>query len=101
MPVINENRVLLSRSDASKHLKQQGTAARPQSKEGSNVIGEKFPTPSRASAAARLASQKVESYKPGVSAGISGTGYDVASVSSAVSSEPGGEDNTVRKQETR
>ena len=68
------------------------------------VIGEKFPTPSRASAAARLASQKVDGgYRPGVSAGISGTAYnDAASVSSAVSSEPGGEDGgAARKQQQR
>ena len=59
----------------------------------SAVIGRKFPTPSRANAASRLASLKVSpaDFRPSLSAGISGTAFmDAASMSSYVSSVPGG-----------
>ena len=58
------------------------------------VIGQRFPTPQRAVAASRLASQQVAEsvYRPGLSAGISGAGIgDAASVSSALSSLAGGD----------
>ena len=59
------------------------------------MIGQRFPTPSRATAAARLASQRQQqqpgaNYRPGLSADISGTAYlETASVSSALSSVAG------------
>ncbi len=57
------------------------------------MIGRKFVTPSRANAASRLASLKVlpPEFRPSLSAGISGTAFlDAASMSSYVSSVPGG-----------
>ena len=61
------------------------------------MIGQRFPTPSRATAAACLASQRqpTTSYRPGLSADISGTAYlDAASFSSALSSVGGTDQGT-------
>ena len=60
----------------------------------SAVIKHKYPTPSRANAAASLASRQRHSdnFRPGLSAGICGTAFtDNTSMSSALSSVPGGE----------
>ncbi|XP_013397504.1 pericentriolar material 1 protein isoform X3 [Lingula anatina] len=73
-------------------------------KSGSAVIGQVYPTPSRANAAARLASRRQpppEEYRPGLSANISGTAFmDTASLSSYMSSLPGGE-SSAREQRAK
>ena len=57
-----------------------------------DILEKKTSTPGRVNAASSLASRQVgQIYRPGLSAGISGTGYDAISMSSYVSSVPGGE----------
>ena len=62
------------------------------------VVGRKFVTPSRSRAASLLASRQLGP-RPGLSAGISGTGFDTASMSSQVSSiAPYGQEGATASQ---